>query len=81
MTPDRRFWRANARVAHPDLEGQVSVPLVSPGRRRIARPVVDLCAAPGGPRDKNMVFGQAFELLEEADGWAFGYDPRDGYVG
>ena len=28
-----------------------------------------------------MVFGQAFELLEEADGWAFGYDPRDGYVG
>ncbi|PIE08911.1 MAG: NLP/P60 hydrolase [Rhodobacterales bacterium] len=48
---------------------------------QVALPLVDLCATPGGARDKQMVLGQAFTVLERHAGWAFGFDPRDGYVG
>ncbi|MGR3805930.1 C40 family peptidase [Marinibacterium profundimaris] len=79
---DRRFWRANARIGHDSLEGQLTDrPLVPGVTRRIRVPVADLCASPGGKRDKQLLFGQAFVLLEERNGWAFGFDPADGYVG
>ncbi|MCP3969978.1 MAG: C40 family peptidase [Rhodobacteraceae bacterium] len=44
-------------------------------------PFGDLCATPGGARDKQMLFGQAFRVLEARDGWAFGLDVVDDYVG
>src|SRR4051812_15184358 len=28
-----------------------------------------------------LLFGEAFEVLDETDGWAFGQAKRDGYVG
>ena len=43
--------------------------------------MADLCASPCGKRDKQLLFGQAFTLLEERHGWAFGFAPADGYVG
>ncbi len=70
-TPDRRFVRSNADVA----DGARTI------ERRIAVPVADLYRAPTGGRDKNMVHGQSFAQLDLRDGWAFGYDPADGYVG
>lgn len=82
MTTDRRFWPANGRVAHDSLEGQVKGQDLTAGQvLRIAVPVADLFAAPGGARDKQMLFGQAFNVLEERNGWAFGFDVVDGYVG
>lgn len=81
MTFDRRLWAANRRVAHPELAGRVDVAVAEPTLRAVRLPVVDLCRAQGGGRDKNLLFGHRFEVLEVADGWAFGRDPRDGYVG
>ena len=79
---DRRFFRANGRIGHDSLQGQVTDrPLTAGTTLRIRIPVADLCASPGGKRDKQLLFGQAFTLLEERHGWAFGFDPADGYVG
>ena len=81
MTQDRRLWPANERVAHVELAGKVDVPTVKPVMKSISVPVVDLYRSPGEGRDKQLVFGQAFEVLETRDGFSFGRDPEDGYVG
>ena len=79
---DRRFLRANDHVAHVSLGGHAGgVPLVYGSTKSCAKPVTDLCAAPNGARDKQLRFGEAFEVLDQREGWAFGYDPEDGYVG
>ncbi|MEL6689242.1 MAG: C40 family peptidase [Pseudomonadota bacterium] len=81
MTQDRRTWRANDRVAHPDIAAETGIAAVRPALRRVLPPVVNLCAAPAGARDKQLVRGAAFEVLEDRDGWSFGTDLSDGYVG
>lgn len=48
---------------------------------RVAVPIADLCRTPGGARDKQMLAGWPFTVLERRDGWAFGFDPVDDYVG
>ncbi|MEM1375480.1 MAG: NlpC/P60 family protein [Pseudomonadota bacterium] len=78
---DRRFWRANGRVAHVDLGPMGGVSRQRPRMHSIASEVTDLCRLPGEGRDKQMLFGQSFAVLDVHEGFAFGYDPRDGYVG
>lgn len=78
---DRRFHRANPRIAHSTLAGKVAVPVTEGRPVRVALPVADLRRAPGGSRDKQMLMGQPFQVLEDHDGWVFGFDPVDGYVG
>lgn len=49
--PDRRLTPANGRVAALELAGRVSAERYVPGEgARVARPVLDLLAAPGGTR-------------------------------
>ncbi len=36
---------------------------------------------PDGRRERELMFGQGFTVLDEADGHAFGFCTRDGYVG
>ena len=36
---------------------------------------------PDGPQLDQLLFGEAFDVLEEREGWAFGQARRDGYVG
>lgn len=79
---DRRFLFANARVADAALEGRVEAGAFSrPEGMRCMRPLVDLCRAPAGARDKQLLLGQPLELLERHDRWAFVRDAVDGYVG
>lgn len=79
---DRRRWPANDRVAHVRLGGQVAgVALVEPDLKSVVRPVVDLCAQPNGPVDRQMLAGDSFAVLEERDGWAFGEANFGAYVG
>lgn len=79
---DRRLIPANARVAAAGLEGQVVAErFVTPVPRRVVRPVTDLLRAPDGPRERQLVYGEAFDVLETRDGVAFGQAARDGYVG
>ncbi|CAN0587715.1 unnamed protein product, partial [Ectocarpus sp. 12 AP-2014] len=79
----RRFHKSNGRIAHDSLKGKVDdrVMLTAGTIRRIEVAVADLRAAPGGPRDKQMLFGQSFTVLDERHGWSFGFDHADGYVG
>jgi cell wall-associated NlpC family hydrolase len=79
---DRRLLAANGRVAHIALRGAVTARrFVAPVRRLVAVPVADLLAAPDGARDRQLLFGEAFDVLEIDRGHAFGLAPRDGYVG
>lgn len=79
---DRRFHPANDRVAYSGLAGQVAgVELTDGAPRRVTSTVADLRAAPGGARDRQLLFGSAFLVLEVRDGWAFGQSREDGYVG
>lgn len=48
---------------------------------RVAQPVVDLCRRPDGPRDSQLVWGEAFDVHTTVDGWCHGVAVRDGYVG
>lgn len=50
-------------------------------RRRIIRPLADLRAAPDGPRDRQLLFGETVTVQRESDGWAFVRACRDGYEG
>lgn len=79
---DRRFQAINARVAHSALAATASDRKVTDGvARSVTAPLTDLCAEPEGARDKELLFGQAFQCLDVHRGWAFGFDPADGYVG
>ncbi|MDF9301726.1 NlpC/P60 family protein [Tritonibacter mobilis] len=50
-------------------------------RARIDRPVVDLCAAPAGARDRQLLLGDTVEILATSDGWCHLRAEKDGYQG
>jgi hypothetical protein len=79
---DRRRLLANARVAAAELRGEVEAPAYTEGiTRRVTAPVADLCAAPEGPRDRQLLYGARVRVLDVSKGWAFGAAADDGYVG
>ena len=48
---------------------------------RIALPVVDLLRAPDGPRDRQLLCGEAVEILDQNQGWTHIRATKDGYHG
>lgn len=79
---DRRELRFNGHTAHVSLQGRAEAEDFREATpQSVGRPVADLCAAPDGPRDRQLVFGEMFHCLDHRDGWAFGCAGRDGYVG
>jgi len=79
---DRRVLRAAAGVAHDSLRGQVAADRFVPGDwQRVVAPLADLCAAPGGARDRQLPLGARFCALTDGDGWTFGFAEADGYCG
>jgi hypothetical protein len=77
-----RATPAHGRVAHVSLRGQVEADRFVEGEvHRVTAPVADLCRRPDGPRDRQLVRGEAFRLLDARPGWGFGMAERDGYVG
>ena len=79
---DRRLTPATDRVVaaghaadFPDLEP------VHPVTRRIAVPVADISLDPGGARARQLLYGAAFDVLEERDGFAFGISAAPEHVG
>ncbi|UWQ91813.1 C40 family peptidase [Rhodobacteraceae bacterium M382] len=48
---------------------------------QIAVSVVDLMRRVGGPRDRQLLMGDAITVYEERDGWAFVQAAKDDYVG
>ena len=79
---DRRTRFATDRVAAEELRGKVDTPdFVTPWPSRVAVPSAFLYAAPGGPRDREVLFGDHLDVIDERDGWSFGRVAKDGYCG
>lgn len=79
---DRRLTPANGRVAAYSLAGLVEAErFVAGDARQVRRPVVDLCEAPDGARERQLLLGQNVTCFEDRDGWSFVQSARDGYVG
>ena len=78
---DRRLTPANGRVAAMHLAGQVEAERYVEGApAMVAAPVVDLCASPEGPRDRQLLLGAQVAVFEDRAGWSF-VQAMDGYVG
>ncbi|RPE63138.1 NlpC/P60 family protein [Pacificibacter maritimus] len=77
---DRRHLPVNERVA---LRGYASAGQaeVTPAPMSVSKSVTDLRAEPAGSRDRQLLMGAQFDVLEYHQGWAFGVAVRDGYVG
>jgi hypothetical protein len=83
VTGDPRITPANGRVAHAALRGKVAAERYTDGeRRRVCRPVAAI-RDDRRPRARlrELVLHEVFVVLEERDGWAFGFAARDGYDG
>jgi NlpC/P60 family/Bacterial dipeptidyl-peptidase Sh3 domain len=79
---DRRLTPSNGRVAHSSLTGTVEAERFTDGEwRQVETGVLPLLASPEGPRERELLQGETFCVLEERDGFAFGFCGRDGYVG
>lgn len=77
---DRRLTPANTRVALDGFADAMQA-VVQPVAARVSSATADLRAGPNGSRDRQMLFGERFNVLERRDGWAFGAAEKDGYVG
>lgn len=81
---DPRLTLAREGVAARSLEGLVPAErYVDTTVRQVAVPTAALRRAPAADAEQldQVLFGELFEVLDEADGWAFGQARRDGYVG
>ena len=82
LCEDRRVLRSNGRVADIALKGAHKADsYATPAPRRVTASVAGLRGGPTGGLDKELLFGQAFHVLETHAGQCFGFDPVDGYVG
>lgn len=82
--PDPRLTLARDGTAARALEGIVQADRYVDTQLRQARlPAVALRREPSPAAEQldQLLFGELFEVLDEADGWAFGQARRDGYVG
>lgn len=79
---DRRLTPATPRIAHSSLKGRVDVPVFTDGTAmRVALPLADLLRAPNGARDRQLVLGEAFTVIDRYEAHAFGFATKDGYCG
>lgn len=79
---DRRLWPATARMAHVSLRGRVEGVTLTEGEAlRVRVPLVDLLRQPGGARERQLVLGEAFTVVDRDAGHAFGFAGKDGYCG
>lgn len=79
---DRRLTFANERVAHIALKGQIAAPTYAEAMpNEVAVPIVDLLRAPNGPRERQLLLGDSFDVIERREGFAFGRAGKDGYCG
>lgn len=79
---DRRLTPVNARVAHLSMKGRVTgKEFVSGEWARISAPIADLLSAPEGRRERQVLMGERFLVLERRDGFGFVQAEKDGYCG
>lgn len=79
---DWRLTPATARIAHVSLRGQVEAPAFTEGEAlEVAVPFADLARVPAGGRERQLLLGEGFLVIDRDGGWSFGQSARDGYCG
>ncbi len=81
---DPRNTLARPDLAAAELEGLVRAERYAPTTPRICAPpaaAIRKAADPAAEQLDQLLYGEIFDVLEEADGWAWGQARRDGYVG
>jgi cell wall-associated NlpC family hydrolase len=84
MIHDPRLTLARADLAEGALEGLVRAARFEAARQmRLVVPATAVRAGPDARAEQvdQLLFGEGFEVLEVAEGWAWGQAARDGYVG
>lgn len=84
MSPDPRTTPVRGERASLALEGLVKADVFLEPRRLTTRaPTAAVRKAPRADAEQvdQLLFGEAFEALEEEDGYVWGQSRRDGYVG
>lgn len=78
---DPRLTPSNGRVAHISLQGLLDAVRFTEGEpARVVALTADLLSRPG-VRERQMVFGEEFLVLDREGSFVFGVSGRDGYVG
>lgn len=79
---DRRLTPATPRIAHVSMKGRVDVPVYTEGTpMRVAVPVANLLRAVKGARERQLLMGETFVVIDRNEGHAFGFAAKDGYCG
>jgi len=79
---DRRTTPANSRAALDSLRGRVDAPRYVTGEAmQVAVPLADLLDAPDGARQRQVLLGDGFRVIDRDRGFAFGQSLKDGYCG
>ena len=79
---DPRLTPANQNVACSSLRGQIEhANFVECQNYQVNVPFVDLLGAPGGERNRQLIYGSKVKYFGETDGWAFIQNAYDNYVG
>jgi len=84
MSLDARLTLARPGLAAEDLQGVVAAESFGPRRTLVCRaPATAVRKAPGPEAEQvdQLLYGERFDVLSEADGFAWGQAARDGYVG
>ena len=48
---------------------------------QICASITDICNVKNGHRDRQLLLGNGFDVIESSENWAFGYSLKDGYKG
>lgn len=78
---DRRITPFSGRIAHVSLKGRIDAPLTEGEAASVAPALADLLARPGGPRDRQVIHGEALTVIDRQDGHAHVMAAKDGYCG
>jgi len=79
---DPRLTPANARAAHVSLRGRVAAQHYTSGEAaQVVVALVDLLEAPNGARQRQLLLGDGFTVIDRDQGHAFGQATKDGYCG
>ncbi|WP_323766098.1 NlpC/P60 family protein [Marinovum sp.] len=82
MMQDPRVLKSNGRVAHVSLAGQVTADRFTEGESwQVVTGTAVISDADGAKRERELLFGQGFRVLEIRGRLAFGFCEHNGYVG
>jgi cell wall-associated NlpC family hydrolase len=78
---DRRMTPFSGRAAHVALRGMVDAPLTEGETAFVTEPLTDLLSRPDGPRDRQLLLGDAVTVIDRNHGHVFVQAAKDGYCG